>query len=289
MINGVAMSLFGWVIFGLFILHIVNYHWFKIIVKRGVTVLFFLGGLIGGVLYGLVLALPTIVEKSLKGGVVGLVLFVLLTIYLITAVVPFIGRYTLKTRSQLEEYVSTSFVERALDLREIMIDIVAEHYDRELVFEEREQYREELHTVKQQGKARLDTGETVLSVVLGAVLIGSTVSGIDLFQWSFYQYSFATVVEIWLLMIAVSIIYRSSVLELIAYSADAEFESIEEFDAALSYQKGVSLHGFFQGLTAALFIAYAAASVRYEIIRDLLEAKYTDQDWISMAIERLFD
>jgi hypothetical protein len=76
---------------------------------------------------------------------------------------------------------------------------------------------------------------------------------------------------------------------LIAYSADAEFQSLDEMDAALSFQKGVSLHGFFQGLVSGVFLAFGAISVPDKLMKELLEMKYTGGPWIRTAFKRLLN
>lgn len=289
MIAELGTQLIGTWLFVLFVLHLINYHWFKTAAEASVAVVLFAGQLVVGLSRGLLLSIPTVVRGALKASVVGLSLVALLIVYLITFIVPYIGQYSLKIQSRLEDNISTSLLNRALSLRQIMIRIAAKHSDHNLVFEERNQYREELTRVKQQGKTRLDTGETVLSILLGAILVGSTVSGVDIFQQSIYQYSISTVIEIWLLTIAVSIIYRAAVLDMIAYSGDAEFESLNEMDAALSYQKGVSLHGYFQGMVSGLLLAFMSTSVPDNLMEELLEKKYTGEPWIRTAFKRLLN
>lgn len=289
MIADVATQLVGCWLLVLSVLHLINYHWFKRASEASVTIVFFIGQLIVGLLHGLVLATPTVVRGALKVSVVGVSLVALVTVYVITFVVPYIGQYTLKIQSRLESSISTSLLDRALSLRQIMVQIAAKHNDRDLGFKEYDQYREELTRVKQRGKTRLDTGETVLSVVLSAILLGGTVSGVDIFQQTIYQYSVSTVIEIWLLIIAVSIIYRSTVLDLIAYSGDAEFESLDEMDAALSYQKGVSLHGYFLVLASGLLLAFMSTRISDNLMEELLEKKYTGEPWVRTAFKRLLD
>lgn len=289
MISDVGAQIVGWWLLGLFVLHIINYHWFKTAVETSVMIVFRSGQLLAAITNGLLRVIPTAARGVLKALVVGALLIVLFFVYLFTFIVPHVGQYTLKFRDRLEGIISTSLLDRALALREIMVDIIVKHDDRELDFESQDQYRKELNRVKQQGKTRLDTGETVLSVALGAVLIGGTVSGVDIFSQSIYRYSVGTLIEIWLLVIAVSIIYRSTILELIAYSTDAEFQSLDEMDAALSFQKGVSLHGFFQGLVSGVFLAFGAISVPDKLMKELLEMKYTGGPWIRTAFKRLLN
>jgi hypothetical protein len=289
MIADVATQLVGCWLLVLSVLHLINYHWFKRASEASVTIVFLAGQLIVGLLHGLVLAIPTVVRGALKVSVVGVSLVALVIVYLITFVVPYIGQYTLKIQSRMESNISTSLLDRALSLRQIMVRIAAKHNDHDLAFEECDQYREELTRVKQRGKTRLDTGETVLSVVLSAILLGGTVSGVDIFQQTVYQYSISTVIEIWLLIIAVSIIYRSTVLDLIAYSGDAEFESPDEMDAALSYQKGVSLHGYFQVLASGLLLAFMSTRISNNLMEELLEKKYTGEPWVRTAFKRLLN
>lgn len=63
-----------------------------------------------------------------------------------------------------------------------MIEIVPEEDSRDLDFDNPEQYHEELASVKEDGKRRLETGESVLSISLGTVLLGMNISGLELLK-----------------------------------------------------------------------------------------------------------
>jgi hypothetical protein len=168
-----------------------------------------------------------------------------------------------------------------------MIDVVAEEDDRDLEFTEPEMYRSELNQIREDGKRRLESGETFFSVSLGLVLLASQLAGVELLQSSIYVVPVSVIVEIWLLAISLSIIYRTSVLEFLCYDSDREFESLGKMDAALSYQKGVTLVGIVQGLTFVVAFAAAISQVRYGLIERILKRKYADEPWISFAWEQL--
>lgn len=289
MIGDIASTVLGWLLLLLVGLHVFNDHWFQRIITRGTDALIVLSSGLLGVLYGLLLVIPVVIRNVLKASIVGVFISLVVGGYLLTFLVPNTGRYALKLRNILEEYAPTSYVEDALGLREIIVGIVAKYDDRDYEFETSDKYREELDRIKRQGKARLDTGETVISVLLGAVLVGSSLTGVNIFQQTIYKLPAGTIIEVWLLMISVSIIYRSTGLELIAYSSENEFESMDEMDAALSYQKGICLYDFFQLLNFIVLIAFGAISVSDDVMKELLETKYTGGEWIRLAFKRILD
>jgi len=172
-------------------------------------------------------------------------------------------------------------------MRGILVSIVAEEDNRDLRFEDPERYRIELNRVKENAKNRLEAGETLLSILLGVVLLASKSGEVKLLQTLIHGIPIALLIEVWLLVIAVSIIYRSSVLEFLAYDSDADFNSLDEMDAALGYQKGVSLVGFLQGLMFLLVFMAAISKVRYNLVEDALRARFTDEHWITVTWNRV--
>lgn len=274
----------GYILIIAVVLYLLNHRWFETYINSIVLVI----EIIAGVVVGFVLFLPTLLKGTLKAAATAILSIFLLAVYLITYVVPFVGRKTQPWTGRVEQTVYFSYLAfKAKRLREMMVEIVAEHDDRDLDFQDPERYREQLTEVKKDVKTRLETGETVLSLMLGAVLISAEVYGVQLFQFRFYGLPISLVVEIWLLAIAVSIIYRVSILEFLAYPSDAEFDSVEEMDVALAYQKGVALLDLVQGLTVILVFFYAVSNVKHETVKYVLERKYSEElpvtVWLPLA------
>ncbi len=271
-----------------FILHILHFEWFKKYVSIVSRSLFSVLQIFVGVMFGVVLVIPKLVVGSLKAVLIAILSVVLAAIYLVTFVVPYVGGKGNVWRESLTNGVVASYLAvQVRTMRDMMVRIVAEEDERHLSFDEPERYRTELDRVKQDATNRLESGETRLSILLGAILIAAQLAGVKVLQASIYGIPMDVVIEGWLLVIAVSIIYRSSVLEFLAYSPDDDFESLDKMDAALGYQKVVSLVGFVQGLMFLLVLMAAVSKVKYSIIEDALRAMYTDEPWVSFTWERL--
>lgn len=284
MIVDLLDDLLAFLLIPAFILHILHYGLYRKYVFTVIRPLLY----VFQVAYAVILLTPKIAVGLLKAVLVAVLTVVLVLVYMTSFVVPYIGGRVGNWRESLKGGVVAFYISVQLrKMRAIMVRIVAEEDDRNLDFEDHERYRTELNRVKQDAKNRLETGETLLSILLGAVLLASKLTGVKLLQASISGLRVDLLVEVWLLTIAVSIIYRTSVLEFLAYGSDDEFNSLDEMDAALEYQKGVSLVGFIQGLMFLLVFMAAISKVRYNLIEDALRAKYTDEPWIAFTWERL--
>lgn len=282
MIVGLLSDLIGYLLVPAIILHFIHHEWFKKYVEAIVVIVYFVATTLAGVAVGLVVFLPTLAKGGMKAAATAVLSIGLVVVYAITFVVPFVGGriQRIEKRSKQSLYPSDLIFE-VRRFRGMMVEIVAEHDERDLDFKNSERYREELSQVEDDAKIRLETGETVLSIFLGLGLIATRITGSEIFQMSLYNLPVSLFIEAWLLAIAISIIYRVSVLEFLAFSADDEFGSIEEMDAALAYQKGVSLVGIVQGLTVVVVFVSVITNVKFDIVRSVLEVKYSENLWIN--------
>ena len=288
MIAGIASWIASCLFAIAFILYFFNYWWFEAyvgalakFVEFAIRVLFTTAEAVFSLSSMLVVAFLKFVTLSA-------LVALLAVIYLISFVVPHVGDRAQSLKIFVRNSPVTSyFVMRSEKMRDIMVEIVSEDDSQDLDFDKPEQYREELTSVKEDGKKRLETGETVLSISLGAILLGMSIAGLELLEATIWGYSATFLIQIWLLSITVSIVYRTTALEFLAFSSDDPFDSLERMDAALGYQKGVSLVGFAQGLTFFVMFTAAISGVKYDTIRAVLRAKYTDKPWVSLAWKRL--
>lgn len=281
MIVGVISDLVGYLLIPAIILYYLHYPLFKRYVLT-----------IAGYFFGLIRILPIILRGGLKAIATILFLAGLIVIYLVTTIVPFVGERIQNAMSGIEDsfYIS-SLTFHTRKFRGIMVRIVAENRERELEYSDEEPYRNELSEVKENAKSRLDSGETFLSMTLGIILLVTNAYGIDIFQLGVFGYSISLFIEAWLMAIAISIIYRVSILELLTYSPDDQFASMEELDAALSYQKGVALFDLIQGLAFVLIFLANISNVEYEVIKPVLRKKYGENlpitSWLPLAWQEL--
>lgn len=263
-------------LFGIF-LYFVNYRWFQ----QYTDLILVITALLLAAVFAIFNLLPNMIIGLVKGIAILFVLFIEVVIYLITSVVPYVG----KKASPLHHYIdgklhSAGLVDRIKIMREIVVDVIAEADERTLQFETEGEYREELQRVKQEAKTKLDRGESALSLSLGFVLILSQLSDIQLLHSSIKGISGSNLIELYLLLIATSIIYRVSILEYLTYTSEAQFNSIREFDVALSYQKGVCFTNVVQALMPVLVISFAILNVDRDLIKDVLLKKYSEDSGI---------
>lgn len=272
------------------ILYLLHYGWFKKYVFVITQLVVYVSETVAGLIHGVILLTPKLAVGLLKTVLIAITSAVLVLVYSITYLVPYAGEKAKSWEEPLKDgMVASYFAIQVRKMRGIMVRIVAEEDDRNLDFKDAERYRAELAWVKQDAKNRLEAGETLLSILLGAVLLAAKLTGVKLLQVSIYGIPLDLLIEGWLLVIALSIIYRSSTLEFLAYSSDEGFDSLDAMDAALSYQKGISLVGFVQGLMFLLVFVAAISKVKYSLVEDALRARYTNEPWIAFTWEKLTD
>lgn len=244
--------------------------------------------IIAGLIYGFILVTPKLVFGITKSILVALLLILLFLIYLMTYAVPNVGKRTRGLKELLRTNILASyFAVQAHRMRRVLVQIVAEEDNLNPEFQDPEKYRSRLKQVRKDAKNRLEQGETFLSILLGIFLVGAQFANVDLLEATIYGISANLLIEGWLLAIAISIIYRTSALEILAYNSDEEFESLAEMDAALGYQKGVSLVGFFQGLMFLLVFVAAISRVKYDLIEEALRARYSNDPWLAFTWKKL--
>lgn len=201
-------------------------------------------------------------------------------IFLLTSFVPIVGKRVQALNTRVHEHFDTlRGVEKGLPIRGTMVDILTEYDTQPLQFDSVEEYRDELKLVKERGERRLAVGESIISVSLGGALLISQVHGFDLFQSIVYGFRTVFFLQFGLFLIAVSVLYRVSILDILSYSGDEEFDRIEEIDAALSYQKGVCYIGFLQLLAFMLVLAMKFTNADGEVVDAVLRAYYGNQSF----------
>jgi len=201
-----------------------------------------------------------------------IVAIILIPVTLITSFVPHIGSKSKSFNKLIMRTIGVSKWGSGNRLiRSTIVEIAASDHDRKLEFEREEEYREAFQQVKEQGKRKLAVGESALTIFVGVVLLASQVTGFSLLQSRIYGVSVTLGIQVILLFIALSIVYRVSILEFLAYSGGEEFESIPEMDAALSYQKLVSNIAFIQLLNFLLVIGIWMVNIDRHIIREAIK------------------
>lgn len=288
MIVGLLDNFLGFLLILALILYLGYYPWFKKYLLVVTIPCVYVVQVLARLIIGLIMLTPKLVVGSAKAVLIAGFVLILSLIYLVTSVIPHVGERAEGWKESAKDgLVASYFALQVRRMREVMVQIVAEEGDRKLKYEEPDKYREELARVEQDAKNKLETGETLLSILLGAVLLFAKLTGTKLLDASVFSIPVDLLIEGWLLFIAVSIIYRSSALELLTYRSDEEFESLAEMDAALSYQKGMSLVGFIHGLMFLVVFMAAVTRVRYNLVEEGLRAVYTDEPWVASIWDKL--
>lgn len=274
------------------LLYFLHYGWFRAyLIKLSILFYVLLSSFVG-IVIGLLFLIPSLLKAILKAMLTGLLMVSLILIYSITSIVPYIGSKASSCYSQFEQrWNGWSLISRGKEMRRLMVKVVAESDNHDLKYKIEDEYQTELLRIKRDSKSRLETGETVLSLFLGLILLMAQILNIQIFQIQVFYYPASVLIEAYLLAIAVSIIYRVSILEVLAYSPDHEFNSLEEMDVAIAYQKGISLMNFIQGLTVLVLFVFAVTDVKYSTLKMILENKYRKSmgvtGWLPLAWKTL--
>lgn len=192
--------------------------------------------------------------------------------------VPFIGRRAIKLKDRFTELIGIpGLVEELRFTRKMMVEIIEEQDERPLEHDTVGDYRDELRHVKKNGKEVLSAGESALSFVLAGLLSVSQIFRLGLFNVDLYGWAAAVLIQIGLIIVAISVVYRMYLMDFLAFNGDEEFSTIEQMDIALSYQKGVTKlaiveHGMFMVLLVS-----ALSDVDREIVRTALSYYYGDE------------
>jgi len=198
----------------------------------------------------------------------------------ITYFVPFLGGLVQRTKPQLDNSVIIStLVKECKYTRGMMVGIVAEQSNRNYTFGSEDLYRDKLESVKENGKRKLAIGELVLSLSIGSILLASQIFGLGVFERSFGSFTIAMGIQVALLGIVISIVYRVSILEFLAYAGDEEFSSLDELDSALSYQEAVANIGFVQYLVFMLVLGMRLTNADRDTVEKVLEVYSGDKNY----------
>lgn len=175
-------------------------------------------------------------------GVVKLILltligFIALFVYLVSAPISYFGRFS------LGRYVSFLVVrildeDRLAELRYDLVQTIFRLQNDRPKLESEEEYKEELRTIRQEAIEGIERGETVISVIFGFLLFIISIGELDIPVFDFFQLTISFV-EIYLFVLSVAVLYRVSFLDILAFSGDEEFDTLNEWDIAVTIQRGI--------------------------------------------------
>lgn len=225
-----------------------------------------------------------VVSKILKTIVFVLSILVITPIVFVTAGIPWIGKSFLKLKGWVITIV-TALIElpklgkELRDVRGMMIRVHVEVDDPEPELSDPEPYQKKLRRIRKNGENKLNTGETVLSLSLGALMLISQIWEVGIFQISLFGVVAEFVIQVGLLVIAVSIGYRVAVMDLLSFSGDEDFHSLKEMDVAVSYQRGVCSIAFVQHLMSMMVLVAVLSKWKKDLAEDLLMIHYSGRSF----------
>jgi len=235
-------------------------------------------------------------KAMVKAGVFLVYSVSLTPITLLSAVPSLVGKATLKTRSRYQGLSGNRIVSSMEGLpeelrfaRNLMTDIIVEYDEIDPEYDDMEAYRNQLKTVKEKGEDTLSTGESVLSISLGGLLLVSQVLKLGVFQVEIYGLTAAIVIQLGLIAVALSIFYRVSLLDFLAFDQSEEFESIREADVKLSYQRGMARMASMQQLMLLLVLGLVLSNVNRDVVDEVLRVNYDDETTIEDTVRRAWD
>lgn len=216
----------------------------------------------------------TLVRSVLKSAV--FVSISVPSLFLMFSILPeLIGRVVNKVNSRVDEVLKSSTLNSEIRrTRRMLVEIVTEEDDQDPEYSDEDRYREEMQNAKDHGKHVLAAGDTFLSITIGGLLLVSQFYQLQLFQ----GLAAAGLVSTGLFAIAVSVLYRVSLLDYFAFSTDASFSSLEEMDVALSFQKAVSSLVSFQYMLFVIVLALRISRVDMEVVEKILRFYYRSEN-----------
>ena len=172
--------------------------------------------------------------------------------------------------------ISGRFEDTVDQVRSSFIQIVTEHDDPTPEFDLEEEYRDKLVEVRDESSKRLNRGESVFTLGFSALLLVSTFLDLQLFSIQMYGYSFTIFLELYVLMVTVSILYRTAILDLLSYTGEEEFSSLKEMDTALTYQRAVSLAKIAQSMMVLLVAVTALTPSKFRTALPAIKKRYRE-------------
>ena len=221
-----------------------------------------------------------VVSKILKTIVFLLWILLITPIVFVTAGIPWIGKGFLKLKDWVIALVAAlvelpKLGKELRDVRGMMIRIHVEVDDPEPELSDPEPYEKKLRSIRKNGENKLNTGETMLSLSLGALMLISQIWEIGVFQISLFGVVAEFVIQVGLLVIAVSIGYRVAVMDFLSFSGDEDFHSLKQMDVAVGYQRGVCSIAFFQHLMSMIVLVAVLSKWKKDLTEDLLRLHYS--------------
>jgi len=198
-----------------------------------------------------------VISKSVGKSIAAvLVMGVVTVMFVFSELATLIGGVAIRADARLENrFDSSPVVREAEAIRDMLVQTQLEIDDEPPEFDSEEEYREKLEEVPKKAKNRLETGEWMLSVVIGGMLLIMQRENVQVVQDTVLGLSLGSMVQWGLFLVALSITYRVAILDLLAFERDEDFSSLQEMDIAFSYQKMVSLSGLPSLLTFFMVIA----------------------------------
>lgn len=184
-------------------------------------------------------------------------------IYILSFPVPLLGRINLNqkvTRSISRFYVRDHIETARGVIVSAFSDLIETEENRE------EEFREELRQLRTQAESRLQQGEVLLSLLFGGALLIAQVINPSKALWQSEGFPISSAVQVYALLVVMSVLYRSAFLDMMAYEGSEEFDSVTELDAATTFQKGLLNVPIIPMLLLAMPIILDPEDRRFDIV-----------------------
>lgn len=143
-------------------------------------------------------------------------------------------------------------------LRETFVEILAKQEDRDdHLLDTEEEYRERIGTIPDITKARLETGEMIISIIVAGGVLLAQFQGVSFIHFSFGTVSVMMLIQLYLLLLAVSILYRVTLLDIASYDGTENLDGREQWNAAYRFQSAIA----FQSKASILILLMAGATM----------------------------
>ncbi|TKX72180.1 hypothetical protein [Halorubrum sp. GN11GM_10-3_MGM] len=267
------------------LLFFVNYAWFVRYLETIYRALRYIAHGIAQLGYLLLL----ILRATLKTAVVGGTMIGIVVLFLSTLPAAIFGSVIQSLSNWTQKFQNTSKSTQASKIRDSFVQIVAEYDEREPRFESEEEYRKKIVEVPESTKSKLENGELVLSLSVASILIILQHQGIPIDSIDFAGGSVTLLIDEYLVILAISVLYRISIIDWLSYDRSADFDNPEMWDAAYGYQRAVTFTTAASVLMLFFIVTLTVVKAPFRMVEEVLVAQREEDLTTKETIEYLWD
>lgn len=258
------------------VLFFIHYWAFEKFVEFSVSLLLLPILLLWNITIAVIAGLIPAVKGSPKAVLVAITGGLSLLAYLITAPIKYIGGKSAQALAFVRSILPLDgLTATTQNVRSKILDIVVRNDEKLFVPQSESAYRAQLREVRRDTIETLRTGEVAITLTFGGLLSATQFFDIPVVGAELFGVTGGYLIEVYLLLIVASTVYRNSILELLAFRGDESFESYHHMDVAVTYQRAIALNDIIQGITFQM-IFVSALTGRFDQAAPFIEMQYSE-------------